>query len=108
MHTIQTLSVAAATLAVGCSQLDPATAGSSSPMSPNTTHHVAALSPTQLENDQACKSMYGLPCNELTHLVGPLTAELRKETRACVKQAVSTYVNDRWVSTNKLCIALSM
>ena len=45
--------------------------------------------------------MYGLPCNALIHMLGPMNAELRKETRACVRETVSVYVSGKWVADNK-------
>jgi hypothetical protein len=45
--------------------------------------------------------MYGLPCNALIHMLGPINAELRKETRACVRETVSVYVSGEWLPDNK-------
>ena len=62
---------------------------------------VAPTSPVAIENDRVCKSMYGLPCNAVIHMLGPMNAELRKETRACVRETVSVYVSGKWFADNK-------
>ena len=96
------LVLAAIAALTGCSQADPASALATPCPEPSASTAQAALpSPTVSENDRVCKSMYGLPCNALTHMLGPMNAELRKETRACVNETVSVYVSGKWTPDNK-------
>ena len=104
MHV--TKAIIAATFAgalVGCSQSAPQAAA---PCPQQATPvpvpaQVPPTNPVAVENDRICKSMYALPCNALIHMLGPMNAELRKETRACVRETVSVYVSGKWVADNK-------
>ena len=104
MHVLKTLIAATAILAtVACSKEAPPTSATnpSAPKTQAATDEVAATSPVAAENDRVCKSMFGLPCNALIHMLGPMNAELRKETRACVMETVSVYVSGKWIADNK-------
>ena len=104
MHVLKALITATAVMAlVACSKAAPPT-GTVTPSAPQTqpaTGQAASASPVAIENDRVCKSMFGLPCNALVHMLGPMNAELRKETRACVRETVSVYVSGKWVADNK-------
>jgi hypothetical protein len=97
---MRALFIASVALLVGCSQVAP-TVPAPCPKPVITPGNATVLTPAQIENDQVCRSMYGLPCNALTHMIGPMTAELRKEARACVGETISVYVSGKWVADNK-------
>lgn len=86
-----------------CSKATPPTVTPSpSPLqAPPAATQGGSIGSIAIENDRVCRSMYGLPCNALIHMLGPMNAQLRKETRACVGETVSVFVAGQWVADNK-------
>ena len=102
MRVTRALAIAAFVVAiVGCTQEASTTTiePRSQPQGPSA--QAAPINPLHANNDRVCKSMYGLPCNDLVHMLGPMNAELRKESRACVRETISVYVSGEWVPDNK-------
>lgn len=100
MHGVTAVVVASLIVALAsCSRAaaPPIAPTQSTPQNAPAPISAASISPVALENDRVCKSMHGVPCNALIHMLGPMNAELRKETRACVGETVSVYVSGKWV-----------
>ncbi len=104
---------------LGCSQ---AAAPTSTPNTKDAAVTIPQLNPTPLEaeNNRICKKMYGIPCNAIPHLPGPMNATALGEPQACVNEVVAKFELGQWVADNKyqnpktrerygdLCIAVSI
>lgn len=57
-----------------------------------------SLSGARLEHDNACIKEYGIPCTAIPHYIGPMTAELRGESRACLDGVFAHFASGKWVA----------